>query len=51
MLERELFITSGNDDLIYTDSDVKFNNDRNFIRSFLLAKMFEQCNFTKDEKS
>ena len=32
------FITSGNDDLIYADSDVKFNNDRNFIRSFLLAK-------------
>ena len=29
---------------------LKFNNDRNFIRSFLLAKMFEQCNFTKDDK-
>ena len=49
-VKRELFITSGNDDLIYTDSDIKFNNDRNFIRSFLLAKMFEQCNFTKDDK-
>ena len=49
-VRRELFITGGNDDLIYTDSDVKFNNDRNFIRSFLLAKMFEQCNFTKDDK-
>ena len=36
-------------DLIYC-SDVKFNNDRNFIRSFLLAKMFEQCNFSKDDK-
>jgi len=49
-VKRELFITSGNDDVIYSDSDVKFTNDRNFIRSFLLAKMFEQCNFTKDDK-
>ena len=49
-IKRELFITSGNDDLIYSDSDVKFTNERNFIRSFLLAKMFEQCNFTKDDK-
>ena len=49
-VKRELFINSGNDDLVYSDSDVKFNNDRNFIRSFLLAKMFEQCNFTKDDK-
>jgi len=49
-IKRELFITGGNDDLIYSDSDVKFSNERNFIRSFLLAKMFEQCNFTKDDK-
>ena len=49
-IKRELFITSGNDDLIYSDSDVKFTNERNFIRSFLLAKMFEQCSFTKDDK-
>ena len=49
-IKRELFITSGKDDLIYSDSDVKFTNERNFIRSFLLAKMFEQCNFTKDDK-
>ena len=49
-IKRELFITSGNDDLIYSDSDVKFTYNRNFIRSFLLAKMFEQCNFTKDDK-
>ena len=32
-IKRELFITSGNDDLIYSDSDVKFTNERNFIRS------------------
>ena len=49
-IKRELFITGGNDDLIYSDSDVEFTNDRKFIRSFLLAKMFEQCNFTKDDK-
>lgn len=49
-IKRELFITSGNDDLIYSDSDVKFTNERNFIRSFLLAKMFEQCGFTKEDK-
>ena len=49
-IKRELFITTGNDDLIYSDSDVKFTNDRMFIRSFLLAKMFEQCNFTRDDK-
>ena len=49
-IKRELFITSGKDDLIYSDSDVKFTNERNFIRSFLLAKMFEQCSFNKDDK-
>ena len=26
-IKRELFITGGNDDLIYSDSDVKFTND------------------------
>ena len=49
-IKRELFITSGKDDLIYSDSDIKFTNKRNFTRSFILAKMFEHCNFSKDDK-
>ncbi len=48
--KRELFITGNEKDLIYSDSDIKFSEDRNFIRTFLLAKMFEECNFSKDDK-
>ena len=47
--KRELFITGNEKDLIYSDSDIKFSEDRNFIRTFLLAKMFEECNFSKEK--
>ena len=49
-VKRELFISNKNKDLVYSDSDIKFSEDRSFIRSFLLAKMFQECNFTKDDK-
>jgi len=49
-IRRELFISGNDRDLIYSDSDIRFSSDRYFMRSFLMAKMFEYCNFSKEDK-
>ena len=49
-IRRELFISGNDRDLIYSDSDIRFSSDRYFMRSFLMARMFEHCNFSKEDK-
>ncbi len=49
-IKRELFISNNNIELVYSDSDIRYSTNRYFMRSFLMAKMFEHCNFSKEDK-
>ena len=37
-------------DLTYTDSEINISKNRNLMKTFVLAKMFERCNFNIDDK-
>ena len=45
--KKELFILKEYYDIAYSDSDICISNQRNLIRTFIMAKMFEYCNFQK----
>ena len=47
--KKELFIPDEFFDIVYSDSDIEFSGKRKLIRTFILAKMFEKCNFLKDD--
>tara|TARA_B100000965_G_C19458302_1_gene698487 strand:- start:257 stop:904 length:648 start_codon:yes stop_codon:yes gene_type:complete len=47
--KKELFIPKEYYDIAYSDSDIYISSQRNLIRTFIMAKMFEYCNFQKDE--
>ncbi len=48
-IQKELFVPESEKDIVYSDSDIKISEDRYLIRSFVLAKMFEHCNFSKED--
>ncbi len=48
-IKKELFISREYYDIAYSDADIFISNHRNLIRTFVMAKMFENCNFEKDE--
>ncbi len=48
-IKKELFIPKKYYDLTYSDSDISILNNRKLIRTFVMAKMFENCNFEKDD--
>ena len=48
-IKKELFVPDSEKDIVYSDADIKIADDRYLVRSFVLAKMFEYCNFSKDD--
>ena len=46
-LKKELFVPNKDLDLVYSDSDIFINNERNIIRTFVVAKMLDKCDFKK----
>ena len=48
-IQKELFVPDSEKDIVYSDSDIKISKDRYLVRSFILAKMFEHCNFSKED--
>ena len=47
-IKKELFVPRKDMDLVYSDSDILINNERNIIRTFVIAKMLDKCNFEKN---
>ena len=47
-IKKELFVPRKDLDLVYSDSDILINNERNIIRTFVIAKMLDKCNFEKN---
>ena len=47
--KKELFVPESVQDIVYSDCDIVMNPQRYLIRSFVLAKMFDHCNFSKDD--
>ena len=48
-IKKELFVPDSEKDIVYSDADIKIADDRYLVRSFVLAKMFEYCNFSKED--
>ena len=47
-IKKELFVPKKDMDLVYSDRDILVSHDRNIIRTFVIAKMLDKCNFQKD---
>ncbi len=47
--KKELFVPESEQDIVYSDCDIVMNPRRYLIRSFVLAKMFDLCSFSKDD--
>ena len=47
-IKKELFVPKKDMDLVYTDRDILVSHERNIIRTFVIAKMLDKCNFQKD---
>ena len=49
-IQKEFFVPKDKYDLTYTDSEINISKNRNLMKTFVLAKMFERCNFNIDDK-
>ena len=49
-IQKEIFVQKEHYDLTYTDSEIKITKNRNLMKTFVLAKMFDRCNFNIDDK-
>ena len=47
-VKKELFVPKKDMDLVYSDRDILIDNERNIIRTFVVAKMLDKCNFKKN---
>ena len=47
-IKKELFVPTKDMDLVYSDRDILVSHERNIIRTFVIAKMLDKCNFQKD---
>ena len=47
--KKELFVPDSEKEVVYSDSDILISPDRYLARTFVLAKMFEYCSFSKDD--
>jgi len=47
-IKKELFVPAKDLDLVYSDRDILVSRERNIIRTFVIAKMLDKCNFQKD---
>tara|TARA_B100000886_G_scaffold55819_1_gene34174 strand:- start:561 stop:1232 length:672 start_codon:yes stop_codon:yes gene_type:complete len=48
-IKKENFVPTELHDLTYSDSDIKVHNSRFLARTFILAKMIEKCEFSKND--
>ena len=48
-IEKEKFVPELFQDIVYSDSDISIMGNKSMIRTFILAKMIDFCNFTKDD--
>ena len=48
-LKKELFVPREFYDITYSDSDILITKERTLIRTFIMAKMFDYCNFNKND--
>ena len=46
-IEKENFIPKSLHDMTYSDSDINFSKDRDLLRTFILAKMIDSCDFKR----
>ena len=46
--KKELFVPKEFHDLVYSDADIIFGEQRFLIRTFIIAKMLEKCKFSKN---
>ena len=49
-VQKEIFVPNDSHDLTYTDSEIKISENRNLMKTFIIAKMFDRCNFGQDDK-
>ena len=47
--KKELFVPDSEKEVVYSDSDILISPNRYLVRTFVLAKMFEYCSFSKDD--
>ncbi len=47
--KKEFFVPDSEKDMVYSDSDIMISPKRFLMRSFILAKMFNQCSFSKED--
>ena len=48
-IKKELFVPKKFHDLVYSDADIMISEKRALIRTFIMAKMFEKCEFSKND--
>ena len=49
-IQKEIFVPQNQFDLTYTDSEIKISENRNLMKTFVIAKMFDRCDFSIDDK-
>ena len=49
-VQKEIFVPNDSHDLTYTDSEIRISENRNLMKTFIIAKMFDRCNFGQDDK-
>ena len=49
-VRKEIFVPDDLQDLTYTDSEIRISQNRNLMKTFIIAKMFDRCNFCQDDK-
>ena len=49
-VKKENFVPKEHYDLTYSDAEIKVSKDRFMMKTFVVAKMLDRCNFNKDDK-
>ncbi len=49
LIKKELFVPEVEEEIVYSDSDIKLAPNRFMMRTFMLAKMFDHCGFSKND--
>ena len=49
IIKKELFVPEANKEVVYSDSDIELAPKRFMVRTFMLAKMFDHCGFSKSD--
>ena len=49
-IKKENFVPKDQFDLTYSDAEIKVSQDRFMMKTFIVAKMLDKCDFNKDDK-